>query len=595
MTLCIYFVDMETLKGIIDAETLVKKYLFPATPIDRTLCESVLSDKLFLNSFETKCKLAKIGEDTYHVLHALSTADSKMAKDQPVELDLNLLFHLKGSSKPLKRIDGQQVSFKRFDEKYVMACTLSLPDCWTSPAWELAIKSVELYTQRKGGFELIILLRKRCHGFENYASLVKFLKPFHRSCIVIDLRDYQFDLKNNQVLVIDPDCKVLFNDSASYTSVVGSSAFPFTNIDVASLWQQCRHLKLSSLEDLLGVEPSHKVFRMLPGTDPLEEEHKCISEFQSKIVFLYTYSIGNHLALLYENVVDLRKKGVEFEIITAYVPTCDYHNPKQFLKVFSNLVAQHGLSWWVVPYDSSTYPRLRTMYAGRVRSDQLIVFEPKLDGDPHGLEVMHLFGQSMFPFTKKFVVEHVMEQLNQITLESLFEPINHLYKVDPESGNIVCKNKSVLMGKNVLVYFDAYLTGPPTVLDEFVSWYNSLQSLGQSKHNFEVVCVYLHVTQQDAYHIVPGYQFPKWVISPDDEKAYSNYVAEKFFLKLFKFKFSSIFAFGEDGKICSLCAHRLLSSSEAVTFPLNGDLRVEIFKILNDYFTKRIAFMPDDI
>lgn len=152
----------------------------------------------------------------------------------------------------------------------------------------------------------------------------------------------------------------------------------------------------------------------------------------------------------------------------------------------------------------------------------------------------------------------------------------------------VCDIKSVLGGnKDVLVYFDLVISGS-AILPHFVSWYNSLGEKEKEKrlNNLEVVCVYMSIPRNELWRIRSRRQFPKWLIRSVDEKPHRQYLSDNFFRKLFKHVFSTLVAFGKDGKISSLCAHRLLSSDKDVTFPLKGDLSEEVVSILNDYFTK---------
>lgn len=583
-------------------ETLKSTYLFPVIPYNEGLIKAHLSNQLFPpGDDETEYYLSKLAEATSDVGAALRITDARMSGFLPaLELDNGrLVFNIIGPNNPLHRIDGQEVDYKNdiLFKKYIMACILSVPDHCESVVWDIVNKSFELYTQRDD-FELVIILRKRIHGWEELASFEDFLKPFHPSCIVIYLDEFESGkFQSNEVVVVDPENRLVLHSRLSTIAAVGSAAFPLKQEDVSSLLTEYWHLNHSSLETLLGVEPSHKFFRKIPipnpQTDDPEKEWRCVSDFQSKIVFLYTYRTGDRLALLHDTVKGLRERGVtEFEVITAYVPAYERYIPKQFLEVFSSFVAEHGLPWWVVPYDSSTYPRLKTLYAVNSRTDRLIVFDPKHgDGDPHGFEVINSYGPSTFPFTKKSLVEHFMKEVTQvITLQSLFEPVTRLHKEDPdpECDNQVCENimsdkSSLLNGKIVLVYFDTRQTFVP--VDEFFSWYNKEE---KRLDNFEVVFVYLDTPKQDEYNVESRCQIPKWLISYDDEeKACAKYAVDNLFLKLFKRKFSTVVAFGKDGNICSLRADRVLSEDGAVTFPSNGAdlLPEEIFNILNDYFT----------
>ncbi|XP_021759705.1 probable nucleoredoxin 1 [Chenopodium quinoa] len=472
--------------------------------------------------------------------------------------------------------------------KYVMLCCFMVPLNWNSIAWKVAVACHDLYSKMKNRFEMVIVAIMRDGWTHDKKAFSQFMSAFPSSCLAIPFHakshrrrvcKYLGGMFMANMTLVNPAGNVLLHNEVHQSMdiefvpwyhLANSHAFPFITDADAGL-----HLTTpSSLEDLLYCRISDFVFRKNPsGSEAFWKEKRPISQLKSKLVGLYLYTSGNLLPWLRKIEEACRQSDKELDIVVVYLPDWDRQDPRWYPEFFSTVLAKQNISWWVAPYNNTASIILKHLFEG----EKVIIVGPNGSYlDTYGAELMQLYGITGYPFTVKHVAQKTLAELSKVTLESFLDLLN----MSLEHHHI---------GKNILFYFDYPLSNNSVVYDAY------------TRFTSDVDAVILPCSIADATVVTEpegdDSKQARGKLSWHNPCIAVNTVVEKFFTRFFNRRFPTIVAFGKDGRICSLLAHRLPYSHGDKSFPIKGDLLEEVSSILTDYLDRyyddELRYYPD--
>ncbi|XP_057531249.1 probable nucleoredoxin 1 [Amaranthus tricolor] len=464
----------------------------------------------------------------------------------------------------LNRGDGRKVEAAKYLKgKYILICSFNVPIYWDCCAWELSMVCRELYSKLNNKFEMVIVPKMRRGWSTDERAFHHFISGFPSSCLSIPFQDQRYRYRVCKALGEFFECRivlvsrtgtVLLNSSLDNAferilPSIGADPRPFPSINGVKF----QHLKKTplSLEKSLGSDFLFKDGKQVP-----------ISLLKSKPVALYLYETGELLGLLRKVEEACRRNYRELEIVIVYVPWKYSGNPWKFTKLLVHTLAELCISWWVAPFNSTASITLGRFF-GRGYPNKVVIVGPNGEYvDPCGAEIMKLFGIHAHPFTLEGVVSKILNKLRKVTLDSFFK-------------GMPCEN---LRGKNVLLYFDYPYNVYSYVYEAFIR-------LDHSCSDMEVLpCSLASAEEVESCCRNSSYNFKVHVWYYNDD------VSKKFFLRFFKRVFRTIVAFGKDGRICSVLAHRLPTPCGDEAFEIGCNLREEVSKLLGDLIAEYILY-----
>ncbi|XP_021754944.1 uncharacterized protein LOC110720251 [Chenopodium quinoa] len=175
-----------------------------------------------------------------------------------------------------------------------------------------------------------------------------------------------------------------------------------------------------------------------------------------------------------------RTKQLSFEVVLVHLPFFGCLDPKVCIWNFDNMLKQHNLSCWRLPFRNSLSCRLNRLM-GIPFGDKLIVVGPHhAFVEPYGGNIFRALGINAYPFSREGLVQRQLDKVKEHTLESLLVhgSRNHVLHGDTKIA------VSELLGKNILVYYDS-LAGHK-LFYQVLTWYHEIKA---NNPDFEVVFV----------------------------------------------------------------------------------------------------------
>lgn len=598
--------ELEVLKGMNEEE--LKKYFFPNNPVEPWYYERQLGMEL-----DGPCKLdgppppirppvdakhdhhievtSKLAESIRNEFRRPKFQRMKANEIKPGEaVDLkSLLFPCQGDYLVRRKGRGK-IKAKNLKGKYILVCCCYAPIIWGSSIWRAVYACSEMYSKLKGNFEMVVVTKMR-HGWTHTRAKEKdafrqFISAFPPPCLAVPFhaRSRRHRICNSlgamlypKILLLGPDGKALLHTVlCDYMmdldlvplNVIGSDPTPFPFISrncslppplpVCSWMVNCP----SSLKHLLSPS-SDFVFRKMMfsqeggSSEPFLKREVSLSDLNSKPVALYLYSTGEKLPLLRQIVEGCGQTNKDLEVVVVYRPIDDCS--LSFPEIFSKVLADRRLSWWVAPYNFSASIVLEHLF--QFQGDRVIIIGPNEQYvDVRGLQFMQIYGIYAYPFTFDSVVRKTVEELRQVTLDSFLKLLQF---------------QEYSSAKKVLLYFDY-------PYDSCLSVYKQIRRFVEYEEVDMRIISFANNERfgSHAKNLKPEDCKPTdltlallWHTKGADK-------ARDFFLRFFNHEFPTVVAFGEDGRICSLLAHNL-PPSDGPEF--KGNLHEEVSSILEKY------------
>lgn len=563
-----------------DKEEL-RSYMFPCLPIEPWL-EQQFTQKLDgsstydSKSFHVDCVSSQLsGSILKECYYGTGKYQSKCDIQIGNPLDAESLLFPSGKGYLVRRNRKVHAKDLNLSGKHVMLCCFMVPLCWNNSAVRaVAVACHDLYSKMKNQFEMVIVAIMRDGWTHDKKAFTQFMSAFPSSCLAIP-----FHAKSHRrrvckclggvfickITLVAPSGNVLLHDEVllpmdtdfvPWYHLANSHPFPLITDAEAGL-----HLTVpSSLEDLLYCRTSDFVFRKNPLT--FWKEKLPIFQLKSKLVGLYLYTSGHLLPWVRKVEEACRKSDKQLEIVVVYLPDWRSLDPRCYPEFFTTVLAKQNLPWWVAPYNNTTSIVLKHLFDG----EKVIVVGPNGSFvDTYGAELMQHYGISAYPFTVKHTVQKTLAELSKVTLDSFLELLN----MRLEDHHI---------GKNILFYFDYPVHINSVVYDAYTRFTSDTDAV-------VLPCSIAY----DTVTTEPNTDDSKQVggkLSWHYSCVAGNNVVDEFFVRFFNVQFPTIVAFGKDGRICSLLAHRLPYSQGDKSFPVKGDLVEEVSYLLADYLER---------
>ncbi|RAL42844.1 hypothetical protein DM860_009351 [Cuscuta australis] len=483
-----------------------------------------------------------------------------------------------------------QVQVESLKGKYVCLCCFVVPvvfdGCQACLAQSFSQLSHELSS--RNDFEMVLVIKMKQPWkdekgvFDHFMSafnclVVPYEHAFQRDKICMSLKRLSFGLGG---FIVDPNQNVV-QEHIWCLHHCGGGAFPFTDDKLLLYFN--RNWEGKSIEELLLGDSSSLLLRKVNG----QAEKICISALKTKFVVLYLCANGwgADIPLLEKVCQHCETLGHELEIVFTCIPYQGY-NPEVFQEVIESVLKKRGLSWWILPFNNTTCHRLNELFPVEL-GDMFVIISHGECVEPYGKEVILNLGIDTYPFTRDSFIRNTFKRLNELSLESLLErSTGNIHRGnDPDAQLSVTS----LRGKNVLLYVGR-VEKRLMHLADVKKWYNEIK---ERIPDFELLFVPLDtsISKEGAERML---SMPWFVCSSDP--ALSEFVAATLIISEY-FQAEDLFAFGPNGRICSIDVLHILCWKGISSFPYVGDLVEEICSKLeesfdNDYLSEMAWGIP---
>ncbi|KAK9699917.1 hypothetical protein RND81_08G203900 [Saponaria officinalis] len=460
-----------------------------------------------------------------------------------------------------------------------MICCFSLPALSTfdsAVAQAVSLVSSEMHVF--GAFELVVVVKT---SSDDVSAVNDFMSCFPSFCLTIPYADcgkicefLDFSPGSEPVgVLVNRNHSVEWHKSLDVLLEYGVDGFPFTPERLAritereqncTLWRKWSMVSLFLSSTLVPYPKPRSLIRRNPGGGPGKEE---IESFNSKsCVGLYLCSTGNLIPTLDEIHKNCRDLGLEFDVILVYMPFKDFVDPKLFQDRINSILEERKISWWVLPFVYWVSRRLWRL-CHKDTEDRLIIVDPNESFvEAHGEAVIRHFGMHAYPFSRRRMIDREVERLRDITLESLLVYRSRDYVIGMDSCSRHVPVAS-LEGKNVILYLGYVGHQYDELYDQLSTGYCQMKARDP---DLEVVFVGLNIKSLCDFGSVCAMPWLVCAYDPDHADLVSK--------QIFRYggKRSTLVAFGNDGRIRSVCAQRAIWSFDPDSV-FNDNLRWEIF------------------